>query len=237
LGHLNDTLRALADEVVPVGAGWIARTRSLSEVWTLNQVRVAGPASVEQVIAFADEHQADLAYRHVLVEDEGVGHQLEEVLPGAGWKAHRLVLMALVEPPEWDCGATEGVVKLDEPQMLALMQRWLREDDPRVTPSCLDQLDEYHRREGALWHERCFGRLDRNGVPAAVTKLRAQGPTAWVEDVYTVPEERRQGRARILVTHATKLARSGGYDLTFLLATTTVGPSTCMPRPASGPLA
>jgi GNAT superfamily N-acetyltransferase len=218
LGRLNDTVHALADQVEPIGAGWVARTRSMSEVWTLNQVYVAGPASVEQVIALADAHQADLSYRHVLVEDEGVGHQLEEVLPGAGWKAHRLVLMALVEPPEWHSGATDGVVELDEPQMLALMRRWLREDDPRVTPSCVDQLDEYHRREGALWHERCFGRLGRNGVPAAVTKLRAQGRTAWVEDVYTVPEERRQGHARMLVAHATGLARSGGYDLTFLLA-------------------
>jgi GNAT superfamily N-acetyltransferase len=218
LGHLNGTVHSLADEVDHIEAGWVARTRSMSDVWTLNQVHVVGPASVAQVTALADEHQADLAYRHLVVEDEGVGHQLEEVLSGAGWKAHRLVLMVLVEPAARDSGATEGVVELDEPQMLALMRRWLREDDPHVTPSCVDQLDEYHRREGALWHERCFGRLGRNGVPAAVTKLRAQGRTAWVEDVYTVPEERRQGHARMLVAHATGLARSVGYDLTFLLA-------------------
>jgi GNAT superfamily N-acetyltransferase len=126
--------------------------------------------------------------------------------------------MALVEPSEWGIGPTEDVVELDEEQMLVLMRRWLREDDPRVTASCIDHLDECQRREGALWHQRCFGRLGSDGSPAALTKLRSQGNTAWVEDVYTVPEERRQGHARMLVAHATGLARTGGYDLTFLLA-------------------
>jgi predicted GNAT family acetyltransferase len=42
--------------------------------------------------------------------------------------------------------------------------------------------------------------------------------SAWVEDVYTVPDARERGYARTLVTHATAIARSERKGLTFIIA-------------------
>ena len=91
---------------------------------------------------------------------------------------------------------TTAVIAPTEPQMLALMRRWIVEERPNISADALDQVDEYNRREGRLWNEQIFGRLDRGGDPAAIAKLRSDRTTAWVEDVYTVPAERGRGFAR-----------------------------------------
>ncbi len=113
---------------------------------------------------------------------------------------------------------TSAVTKLSEEQMLALMRRWTAEDHPDISGDGLDQLEEWNRREGRLWKEQRFGIVDKKGSPMAVTKLRSDGTTAWVEDVYTVPEARARGYARMLVTYTTALARAGDHDLTFIIA-------------------
>ena len=85
---------------------------------------------------------------------------------------------------------TSPVVELSEAQSLELMRRWNIEDYPDIGDG-LEELQEYSRREGRLWGEHCFGILDHDGRPIAITKLRSDGSVAWVEDVYTVPEARR----------------------------------------------
>jgi GNAT superfamily N-acetyltransferase len=114
--------------------------------------------------------------------------------------------MALAEQPAGEA-ATSAVGELNEVQALSLMRRWTEEDHPGISAEHLDQLEEYARREGRLWRERCFGVVGGDGAPVAVTKLRTHETTAWVEDVYTAPEARRRGYARRLVTHATVLGR------------------------------
>jgi GNAT superfamily N-acetyltransferase len=138
-------------------------------------------------------------------------------LDGAGWKVDREVLMVLMADPTRQVSA-EAVVELTEPQMTRLMRRWLMEDFPDVGASRLDQVAAYARREGKLWGEQSFGILDDGGDPAAITKLRSRDGTAWVEDVYTVPEARAKGFARALVTYVTSLARGAGHELTFIIA-------------------
>ncbi len=217
LHHLRQTVWSLADEVENVGPGWIARTPSLPDVWALNQVHITRPAPPGEVIALAEERQADLSFRHIRVEPEGAAIELASTLSSAGWKVDREVIMDLAAPPA-RAANTEAVVELSEPQMEALMLRWLSEDFPDVETSRLDQVGEYARREGKLWGERRFGVLGHSGAPAAITKLRSREGVAWVEDVYTVPEERNKGFARALVTHAAGLARQEGHELTFIIA-------------------
>jgi GNAT superfamily N-acetyltransferase len=218
LGHLRETVRALADEVVPVEGGWVARTRSHPGSFSYNQVHISGPATAGEAIALANEHQADLPFLHLTVEDEPSGQALEAELAAAGWKVDREVFMALLEPSSFEVTGSGAIVELGEDEMLALVRRWLTEDDPNVPGARLDDVADLCRREGRLWHERTFGVRDRHGASAALTKLRADRATAWLEDVYTVPEERRQGHARLLVGHASELARAAGNDLTFILA-------------------
>ena len=217
LERLLWTLNSLADEMRPIGAGWIVRTRSLPMVWTLNQLRITESAVAADVVSWADTYQGDLPYRHVVVEDDATAHRLESALVAENWKLDREVLMALTALPNREVD-TKRVIELAEEEMLGLMRRWITEEHSDIAAGGLDQLEEYNRREGTLWNERCFGVLGGNGDPAAVTKLRYVGSTAWVEDVYTVPEERRRGFARMLVTHATELARSAEHDLTFIIA-------------------
>jgi GNAT superfamily N-acetyltransferase len=217
LEELRRTLRSLAEEERPVGPGWAVRTRSLPLVWTLNQLRLVRPAEPLDVVSLADEHQADLPYRHLVVEEETTGRRLEDLLGHHGWKVDHEVLMALMDIPDREVDQ-QVTVELDEPQMLGLMRRWDIEEHPGISEEALDQLLEYCRREGRLWNERCFGVLDDSGKPVALTKLRSHETTAWVEDVYTVAEARRRGHARMLVSRATGLARSEEHDLTFIMA-------------------
>ena len=48
LEQIRRTLRALSDEMSPIGPGWTVRTHSLPLVWTLNQLRL------NQLVTFAE---------------------------------------------------------------------------------------------------------------------------------------------------------------------------------------
>jgi GNAT superfamily N-acetyltransferase len=213
--HLRTTVESLADEVRPVPVGWLARSRSLPLVHTLNQLHVTEPSTAARALAAAEEHQGDQPYRHLVVDEAETASLLDAEVERAGWKVDREVLMAVLADPVREVG-TDGVAELSEDEMVAIMRRWHVEEGFDTTPGVLDQLDEYNRREGALWHESRFGVRGESGGAVAITKLRCPGEdVAWVEDVYTVPEERGRGHARRLVTHATRRA---GRRLTFILA-------------------
>jgi GNAT superfamily N-acetyltransferase len=214
---LRDTTRAVAEETRTYRLGWGARTHELPHVWTLNQLCVTEPGSPEEVIALAEEHQAGLPYRHVHVEDEATGRRLAAPLADAGWRVDREVLMVLDAPADRIVD-TARVVDLSEEQMLGLMRRWGIEERPQISDAEVDEVSEYNRREGKLWNERLIGALDDAGSPVSVTKFRSDGVIGWVEDVYTAPEARGQGHARMLVTYATEVLRSGAHELVFIIA-------------------
>jgi len=122
-----------------------------------------------------------------------------------------------------DGGAGAGagaraVVEVAEPDMLRLMRQWHRAEHPGIDEGALAQLDEFHRRSAKLFGERCFGALGDDERPASVAKLRVDDDAAWIEDVYTAPAARRQGRARRVVTAACERARAEGATLVFLVA-------------------
>jgi len=186
-------------------------------VWSLNQLRITEPTTFAAALALADEHLAGLPYRHILVENESTATLLEGPFRAAGWTVDCEVLMALAESPDKDVD-TSSVVELSEEQMLVLMRRWIAEERLDISAAGFVQVEEYNRREGRLWKERRLGIVDGDNSPMAITKLRVDRATAWVEDVYAVPEARRRGYARVLVSHATALARSAGCPLTFIIA-------------------
>lgn len=217
LAHLEQTVFSLADHVEQLAAGWGARTRDLQLVWTLNQLHVTRPTSLEEVLSLADSHQADLPYRHVVVDDEPTGRALEVALSSRGWHVDRELSMVLLARPARVADASR-VSEMDEPEMLDLMRHWIAEDHPDATPEGREQVVEYSRREGRLWGERRFGVRATSGRAVALTKLRSDPPIGWVEDVYTLPPERRNGYARSLVTYVTALAESQGHELVHLTA-------------------
>lgn len=212
--QLRRTVAAIAD-VCEADVGWTARCTDLPLVHTLNQVHVTTDTSVEAVLARADAHQSGLAYRHLVVDDPRTAEVLGEAL--AGWKAEREVLMAVAATPGRRVD-TSRVTTLDRAETVGLMRRWDVEEHLDTTPGVIDQLIEYQLREGRAWDERCLG-VREGGDAVAVTKLRSDGrTTAWVEDVYTVPEARGRGHARALVTYAVEQARAEGHRLIFIIA-------------------
>lgn len=220
LESLRTTVAALADEVRHLDAGWVARTRSLPRVWTLNQVCITEEVDVADVVSITEAQQGDLPYRHAKVEHATTGRMLERALAVAGWDTDREVFMLLdaAAGGTAPAGASGTVSELDEDEMVGVMRRWLAEERPGTTPQDLDEVAEYNRREGRLWGEVCLGVRDGAGRPVAITKLRRRDAVAWIEDVYTVPEARGRGHARALVSQAARLARDGQPELAFIVA-------------------
>jgi GNAT superfamily N-acetyltransferase len=123
--------------------------------------------------------------------------------------------MAMSEPRLRKPSAT--VIEPDEQTLMELERRWFAEDG-RFTSEVTDQVLEATRREGRALNELRFGILDGDGRPAAMTKLRSDGRTAQVEDVYTAPESRGRGFASALVSHAVRTAQDQGVEFTFIIA-------------------
>jgi len=222
-GLVEGSVRALADEVRTVPGGWAVRTWGLPAVWTLNQVHLEAPTTAAAAVALSDEHQEDLPYRYIVVDDEASGRQLAAELSKDTWTCDQVVLMVLptdAQPPVGDRPSRvwRDIVVLDEAQATALMRRWVLETYADIAPKELEEVLEYHRLEGRLWNERCFGCMGDDGTPANMVKLRSDGRVACVEDVYTRPEERRRGLARTVVTFVAGLARAERPEFTFLLA-------------------
>ncbi len=213
----RETIELIADDVRPIDAGLVVLSPSLPKVWVMNHVRITEPVSTDEAVALADEHLSDLPYRQLFVEDEQTGRRLEQSLRGAGWKIERDVLMALRRDSDREVD-TSVVIEADDELTLHLMRRWFHDGLSKPTPEALSQLVEYSRREARARVDRNFGVLgDADGL-VAMTKLRSDGETAQVEDVYTAPEARSRGYARALVSRAVAQARSEAHDLTFIVA-------------------
>jgi predicted GNAT family acetyltransferase len=173
--------------------------------------------SVDDALALADEHLGDLPYRQLFVDDEHSGRHFERSLRAAGWRTERDVVMALVRTPDRDVD-TAVVAEADQQPMLALMRRWFLDSPTVPTSEALAELVEYAERETRARDDRRFGVLGDGGALVAMTKLRSDGAIAQIEDVYTVPEARRRGYARALVTRAATQARSEAHELVFVVA-------------------
>jgi len=217
LAFERQTVALLADEVAPIDEGWLIRTPSLPQVWSLNEVRVTRPIRFGDALALVEAHMGELPYRQLVVEHPDAGRRLEAEFRAEGWQVDRQVSMALHGNPDRQVD-TSTVIEPGEHETLELMQRWMGDAHQEATPEGLRQVLEYTR---LTWRARCMRRLGmvgESGALAAMTMLYSDGTIAQVEDVYTVPEERGRGFARSLVTRAISLAREHGHELTFIVA-------------------
>jgi ribosomal protein S18 acetylase RimI-like enzyme len=215
LDFMRTVMAATADAARSIDCGIVVSTPSLPAVWAVNQLRVTEGLTFEQLIDLADEQQPGLDYRHVAVEHQATGPGLEDAFRAAGWKVERDLVMVLSGPADRPADASV-VDDAGEEEVLGLMRRWYEGDGP--APTEIEQLVAYGRREARTLGDRLLGVRSGDGALVAITKLRSDGQTAQVEDVYTVPEARGRGFARALISRAVELARDGGQDLTFIVA-------------------
>jgi ribosomal protein S18 acetylase RimI-like enzyme len=212
------SVELVAEQVEEIPGGWVARTGSLPAVWSLNHVRLSSPTSYEEAIAVCERHLGDLGYYQLYVDHEPSALTLAQTLGRQGWEVDVELHSVLVRAPDREAD-TSLVIEPDEDESVALMERWFAEDETlHLTAQSMRELLNYNTRTWRARDARRLGvRLD-DGRLAAVTMLFPAGDVAQVEDVYTIPEARRCGYARALVTHATELARRGGHELTFIVA-------------------
>jgi GNAT superfamily N-acetyltransferase len=232
LEELRWTVSSTCGELTAIPKGWLATTPELPLVRGLNHVRFTEPVDFDECISTADHYMRDKPFRHIVVEDESSGDVLEPLFRKQHWTVGRNLGMSLDDEPQRQVDGTV-VVELDEHQMIELMRLWERDEHVGITDEHLVQLDECNKLSGRLWNEMCFG-FFYGSKPVAICKLRTHLRTGWVEAVYTLPEYRGRGYARVAVTHATELARSGGFDLISSRPTTRTGRRTCMPTSDSG---
>ncbi len=211
--HAN--LAKTADELRPIEAGCVVSAPSLPGVWSVNQIRVALPLGFESLIELAEEQLATMRYVHIVSENQETGPDVEEAFRAAGWKTEREVWMVLAAEPD-RATDTSIVVDADEDEVAELMRRWYAEDE--LDAGALDQLVEFSRREARVCADRLLGVRSSDGQLVAVGKLRSDGRTAQVEDVYTAPAARGRGFGRAVVSRAVELARDGEHDLIFISA-------------------
>ena len=215
LAFMWSCMAATADAVRSIEAGIVATTPSLPAVWAVNQVRVGAALTFEELVDLADQQLAGIAYRQIAFEHQQAGPELERAFRAARWKVERDVVMVLSGPADGRAD-TSVVDDAGEDEMLELMRRWYEHDEP--TPTEVEQLLEFGRREVRVLGDRLLGVRSGDGQLVAITKLRSDGSTAQVEDVYTVPEARGRGFARALINRTVELARDGEHDMTFIVA-------------------
>jgi GNAT superfamily N-acetyltransferase len=215
LACMRSGLAATADASRTIDGGLVLSTPSLPAVWAVNQLRVAEAPGFHALLDLAEEQLAGFDYRQIAVEDQAAGPRLERSFRAGQWKAERDVVMVLTGPADRPAD-TSVVAEPGEAEVLELIQRWYAEDEP--APSEIEQLVAYTRREIRTLGDRLLGVRSSDGQLVAIAKLRSDGSTAQVEDVYTVPEARGRGFARALVSHAAELARAEGHDVIFIVA-------------------
>jgi GNAT superfamily N-acetyltransferase len=212
------TTEMTADDVQRLENGWIFDSRSLPVAYGLNHVRLSRPTSFEAAAQLADRAQAHLPFRRVTIEPQALSPGVEAAFIGAGWKPERDLLMVLSGQPGRQLD-TSRVVEVSEAEHLELGRMWTLETAPETTEAVLDALCEFWSRESRARGDRLLGvrGLGGDGI-LAKAKLRSDGRTAQVEDVYTLASARGQGLGRALVTRAVELAEADGHEVIFIVA-------------------
>jgi ribosomal protein S18 acetylase RimI-like enzyme len=200
----------VCDVVEPWEHGTAVRCTAHPGFWDYNVLRVEGAdpgVSADAIAAIADRLQGDLRHRRVEVEDEAAGARLRPGFEALGWRASRLVWMALAEPP-----AGRDFEDAPVAETRALRLDWARSEGLELSEAEFqrqaDAEEDVARRRGV----RALIERDDDGRPLAYALFFADGETA---QVYVRPELRGRGTGGALVAAA---ARAAGASETFIVA-------------------
>lgn len=214
---IRATAETLADRALPIDAGVVLDSPSMPGWWDLNHVRIGRPVRFADALDLAEQHLHTLPFRHLVIEHDATAVWLDEPFRTAGWSVERDLLMALRAGPDRPAD-TSAVSEVDADHQATMMRRWHLEERPDTDEDELGLLERSVAREARRLRERRFGIALPSGESAAITKLRSDGVTAQVEDVYTIPEARGRGLARALIEHAIAVARAERHDVIFIIA-------------------
>ena len=170
------------------------------------------------VEAAADELQASLRHRKVLIPDEQAGARVADELRERGWRHYTLVTMAYRGPR--DRTAVSG----EQP-------RPAEQVDPRAVRGAREQAHDAGRRDAEAHRQIiAFTELMATVVPSRMYAAFTEGEVGsycalfqehgigQIDEVTTVPRFQRRGLGTAAVEAALRASLADGDDLTFLVA-------------------
>jgi len=207
-------------ERVPFRYGTALFNRSLPRLWDWNTLRLesADGASAADLAREADAVQggAGLLHRKITVDDAAVGERLAPGFERIGWQTQPLVVMVHRRAP--DRAPDLSVVdEASEEELRPARLAAARGDSWSKDPETIRQLIIGKQLKAEATSIRWFT-AHVDGEPASYCELYADGRTAQIEDVTTLPAHRGKGLAGAVVLRALAEARAGGHDLVFLVA-------------------
>jgi GNAT superfamily N-acetyltransferase len=196
------------DVVEPWAHGTVVRATRYPRYYDLNTIRVEGDPnmSADELAAFADEVQGDLAHRRIDFERADAAEPLRRRFEELGWIPERLVWMRLetAPPPQPDVAVEQ--VPYDD--VYDLRVAWLREDFP--DHDMRDYIAE--AREAAERRGAQVLAVRTGGASVGYAQLEHHDGSAEIAQVYVHPHHRGRGLGTAL-TRAAIEAGAGGRDL------------------------
>jgi ribosomal protein S18 acetylase RimI-like enzyme len=169
----------------------------------------------DRVEAAADELQASLRHRKVVIPDERAGARVAEELRRRGWRYYTLVTMAYRGDPSGDPGA-RPVEEVEAGALRTARERSM--DDERRDVEARRQIIEFTELMASAGPTRLFAaRADRDEI-GSFCALFQHGGVAQIDDVTTVEQYRHRGLAAAVVCAAVRASVDAGDELTFLVA-------------------
>jgi ribosomal protein S18 acetylase RimI-like enzyme len=165
------------------------------------------------VEVYADELQASLRHRKVLIPDERAGARVADDLKKRGWRYFTLLTMAYRGNGQPQPHAAEEV----EPAAL----RGAREralDDGQRDAEARRQIVAFTELMASVGCTRLFAaRADRNEIGSFCALFQEDG-VGQIDEVTTVEQFRRRGLGAAVVGSALRASVASGAELTFLVA-------------------
>jgi ribosomal protein S18 acetylase RimI-like enzyme len=165
------------------------------------------------VEAYADELQASLPHRKVVIPDERAGARVAEELKERGWRYYTLATMTYRGGTP---AATRAVEEVEAAELHSARERALH--DGRRDAEARRQIVAFTELMAAVGATRLFAaRGDREEI-GSFCALFHEGGVAQIDEVTTVEQYRRRGLARAVVAAALRASLDAGAGLTFLVA-------------------
>jgi ribosomal protein S18 acetylase RimI-like enzyme len=207
-----------AEEIVPFRWGRALINRRLNRVHDLNFLiadRLAG-AEASDLGAEADRIQgsAGLAHRRVNVDDRAAADRLSPGFGRLGYVPERFVIMANQRRPDQRIVEGIAVHEVGWELMRPAREQEIRSQPWGSDPRVVEQLLAKHQLTAQGIRTRYFAAV-AGGRVVSSCELRSEGDAAQVETVETLPEFRRRGFSRAVVSAALRAA--AGYEFVFLV--------------------
>jgi ribosomal protein S18 acetylase RimI-like enzyme len=169
------------------------------------------------VEAAADELQASLAHRKVVIPHEEAGARVAGHLQARGWRWSALVTLAYGGPRERDAGAAERAEVVSPEVLHEARERSVRDD--KRDAEAADQIVAFTETMARSVPTRLLAaRAAPDQEIGSFCALFRDGGVAQIDEVVTIERHRRQGLARAVVEAALQHALAEDDDLIFLVA-------------------